>query len=160
MLPDFERADRIGEFWSYPESRTFAELLIDCEEDRTLRAVLVGMLREANSRRAGVGRSDRPHHGRARPAACRKRFWPLACSCSTMDLRASPREGTVGPVAEPGDFEAFGDWDGPIWSPEGERVAFHDDADMSYDTWLVANADGSGEPQRIKDIEARSWAQG
>jgi hypothetical protein len=38
MLPDFERADRIGEFWSYPESRTFAELLIECEEDRTLRA--------------------------------------------------------------------------------------------------------------------------
>jgi len=24
MLPDFDRADRIGEFWSYPESRTFA----------------------------------------------------------------------------------------------------------------------------------------
>ena len=46
MLPDFERADRIGEFWGYPESRAFAELLIDCEEDRVLRAVLVGMLRE------------------------------------------------------------------------------------------------------------------
>jgi hypothetical protein len=47
MLPDFKRADRIGEFWGYPESRGFAELLIDCEEDRTLPAVLVGMLRES-----------------------------------------------------------------------------------------------------------------
>ena len=44
MLPGFERADRIGEFWGYPESPAFAELLIDCEEDRLLRAVLVGML--------------------------------------------------------------------------------------------------------------------
>jgi hypothetical protein len=38
MLPDFERADRIGKFWSYHDSRTFAELLIDCEEDKAARA--------------------------------------------------------------------------------------------------------------------------
>ena len=35
MLPDLERVERIGEFWSYPQSRTFAELLITCEEDRS-----------------------------------------------------------------------------------------------------------------------------
>jgi hypothetical protein len=50
-LPDFDRADRIGDFWGYPQSRAFAELLIDCEEDRVLRAVLVGMLREMDTTR-------------------------------------------------------------------------------------------------------------
>jgi hypothetical protein len=27
MPPDFDRADRIGEFWGYPQSRAFAERL-------------------------------------------------------------------------------------------------------------------------------------
>jgi hypothetical protein len=35
-LRSHEFAERIGEFWGYPQSRAFAELLIDCEEDRTL----------------------------------------------------------------------------------------------------------------------------
>ena len=45
-LPDIDRADAIITFWGNPKTRSFAELLIDREEDRTLRAVLVGMLRE------------------------------------------------------------------------------------------------------------------
>jgi hypothetical protein len=45
MLPDFDRADAIGSYWGNPKTRTFAELLIDREEDRMLRAVLIGMLR-------------------------------------------------------------------------------------------------------------------
>jgi hypothetical protein len=34
---DLDRAERIGDFWANPKTRSFAELLIDCEEDRTLR---------------------------------------------------------------------------------------------------------------------------
>lgn len=29
MLPDFDRAERIGSYWGSPKTRTFAELLID-----------------------------------------------------------------------------------------------------------------------------------
>ena len=42
MLPDFEQADRIGEFWGYPQSRTFAELLTDPVEDKATKAVVWG----------------------------------------------------------------------------------------------------------------------
>jgi hypothetical protein len=37
----------IGEFWGYPESREFGELLIDLEEDKVARAVIFGLLAEA-----------------------------------------------------------------------------------------------------------------
>lgn len=54
-LPDFERADAIGTYWGHPETRTFAELQIDAEERREVRAVLVGMLREASPLAASAG---------------------------------------------------------------------------------------------------------
>jgi hypothetical protein len=46
MLPDFDRADRIGEFWGHPETRAFGELLIDLEEVKAARAVVFGLLAE------------------------------------------------------------------------------------------------------------------
>jgi hypothetical protein len=45
-LPDLDRVERIGEFWGSPETRTFAELLIDLEEDKAARAVVFGLLAE------------------------------------------------------------------------------------------------------------------
>jgi hypothetical protein len=50
MLPDFDRADAHQLLAGESRDVAFAELLIDREEDRTLRAVLVGMLREATAR--------------------------------------------------------------------------------------------------------------
>jgi hypothetical protein len=46
MLSDFDRADRIGEFWGHPETRTFGGLMIDLEEDKAARAVVFGLLAE------------------------------------------------------------------------------------------------------------------
>jgi hypothetical protein len=54
-FPDFDRADAIGTFWGYPETRTFGELLIDLEEDKAARAVVFGLLGEME-RRKGPGR--------------------------------------------------------------------------------------------------------
>jgi hypothetical protein len=45
-LPDLDRAERIGEFWASPATRTFGELLIDLEESRHPKAMIWGLLRE------------------------------------------------------------------------------------------------------------------
>ena len=47
MLPTSRGVGMIQSYWGNPATRTFSELLIDFEEDRTLQTVLVGMLRDA-----------------------------------------------------------------------------------------------------------------
>jgi hypothetical protein len=54
-LPDVDRVGAIQSYWGNPKTRAFAELLIHCEEDRTLRAVLVGMLRETDRYLSSAG---------------------------------------------------------------------------------------------------------
>lgn len=39
----------IGDLWAAPKTRTLAELLIDAEENRMVRALFVGMLRDAST---------------------------------------------------------------------------------------------------------------
>ncbi len=50
MLPDFDRARRIGDFYLNPKMRTFAELLIDLEGSPHARGVVLGELRERELR--------------------------------------------------------------------------------------------------------------
>jgi hypothetical protein len=51
MLPDVDRAGVIGDYWANLRTRSFADLLIDLEEDRYARVVVVGMLRERDKHR-------------------------------------------------------------------------------------------------------------
>jgi len=50
MLPDYERASRIGDFYLDSRTKTFAELLMDLEESPHARGVVLGLLRERQVR--------------------------------------------------------------------------------------------------------------
>ena len=51
------------------------------------------------------------------------------------------------------------DWKPPVWSPDGNRVAFWDDADGGdwLSTWLAVRADGTGVVEEIPYAEVRGW---
>ena len=50
LLPDHERARRIGDLFSDPKTQAFAQLLIDVEESPHSRGVVLGVLRERELR--------------------------------------------------------------------------------------------------------------
>ena len=43
----------------------------------------------------------------------------------------------------------------PVWAPNGTQVAYN-----ACGSWVVSNADGTGEPQPIDELVHRSWAGG
>jgi hypothetical protein len=43
----------------------------------------------------------------------------------------------------------------PVWAPNGKQVAYND-----CGTWVVSNADGTGEAEPIDEAVYRSWAGG
>ena len=55
---------------------------------------------------------------------------------------------------------SVGDWSDPVWSPDGSRIAFFDDADVPFGRQLVVNADGSGSPKVVDDVVVDGWIQG
>jgi hypothetical protein len=65
MLLDYERAGEIGAYWR-SGTKTFAELLIDCEESPHMRGVVMGVLREDDLRGATGGRCFLPRTRRRR----------------------------------------------------------------------------------------------
>ena len=76
MLPDLERVERIGEFWSYPQSRTFAELLIDCEERPDATAALDAITGNWQATDSGGSNHGAPlAQSRFRPRGAGGRGW-------------------------------------------------------------------------------------
>lgn len=49
---------------------------------------------------------------------------------------------------------------GPVWSPDGARIAFRNSTAWPDMTWLVADADGSGNVHEIDELQPLSWRGG
>jgi hypothetical protein len=60
------------------------------------------------------------------------------------------------PAPEVSNFAAGG----PVWSPDGTRIAFRNATTVGEAAWLVANADGTGPVREIEELRYLSWRGG
>ena len=83
---------------------------------------------------------------------------------SGPERRASPEVWVIG--ADGSDatrvFHAEccpADASGPVWSPDGSRLAFWTTS-VPFGSQLVVNADGTGSPEQVDDVVVDGWIQG
>ena len=49
----------------------------------------------------------------------------------------------------------------PVWSPDGNRIAFFGFfGSPRRPGWMVVNADGTGVPEPIEELEVQNWRSG
>jgi Tol biopolymer transport system component len=53
-----------------------------------------------------------------------------------------------------------GEGSGPVWSPDGSRIAFWIYEIVPFNSQLVVNADGTGSPEQVDDVVVDGWIQG
>jgi hypothetical protein len=125
-----------GSSGATPESPAYAELLIDCEVDRTLRAVLVGMLRGVARARAARRDGDRRP---TRPRVCGRAELPeisvTRVSPNVLPVAWTEREGRTFMSPHKPDAEAVAEW---MLSDRGPLV--RGSASLHGDTALQRNA--------------------
>ena len=71
-----------------PDARTFAELLINCEEDRKLRAVVVGMLREPTADAEDLAPGGPQFSPAMKKVVCGLRGWVRGAFMRAIDQQA------------------------------------------------------------------------
>jgi Tol biopolymer transport system component len=61
------------------------------------------------------------------------------------------------PTSSPGNSTESG---GPVWSPNGAQIAFRYDTHPGQRSYLIANADGTGDVHEIDELRYRGWRGG
>jgi Tol biopolymer transport system component len=77
-------------------------------------------------------------------------IWSASADGSTRVL-------VFNPTSDPPDDTEVG---GPIWSPDGTKIAFRYDSHSLQRSYLIANADGTGNAHEIDELRYRSWRGG